>query len=275
MLKQLIAIAVASSLMGCAATEPTAHAPTPLDTDTFNTRLNQQQDQLVAAINQQCQPADLTSLATLNSQVEQLSLQINHLNQAAKNLTAQKQAAVVTPAPSQCPKSALGDKFLLGEIENVFIDELNASFATRIDTGAESSSIDARNITLFERDGAQWVRFDVYTQGEKQPATNFESKVVRFVRIKQDANEKDDRRPVIHAHLKIGQYSAETDLNLTDRSHLDYPLLLGRKFIKDIAVVDVGQRYVHGKAKQPKATPKQPGPEQPKAESAIVSSGKK
>lgn len=113
----------------------------------------------------------------------------------------------------------------------------------------------------------------MYTQGEKQPATNFESKVVRFVRIKQDANEKDDRRPVIHAHLKIGQYSAETDLNLTDRSHLDYPLLLGRKFIKDIAVVDVGQRYVHGKAKPPK--PKQPDPEQPKAESAIVSSGKK
>ncbi|BFL84220.1 hypothetical protein LFREDSHE_26700 [Shewanella baltica] len=70
---------------------------------------------------------------------------------------------------------------------------------------------------------------------------------MRFVRIKQDASEKEDRRPVIHAHLKIGQYAAETDLNLTDRSHLDYPLLLGRKFMKDIAVVDVSQRYVHGK----------------------------
>ncbi len=73
--------------------------------------------------------------------------------------------------------------------------------------------------------------------------------MVRFVRIKQDADEKDDRRPVIHAHLKIGKYAAETDLNLTDRSHLEYPLLLGRKFMKDIAVVDVGQAYLHGKAK--------------------------
>lgn len=83
-------------------------------------------------------------------------------------------------------------------------------------------------------------------QGESKPASTYESKVVRFVRIKQEGD-VDDRRPVIHAHLKIGKYSAETDLNLTDRSHLDYPLLLGRKFIKDIAVVDVSQQFIHGK----------------------------
>ena len=74
----------------------------------------------------------------------------------------------------------------------------------------------------------------------------FESKVERFVRIKQDGDE-NDRRPVIHAHLQIGNYKAETDLNLVDRSHLDYQLLLGRKFMQDIAVVDVGQTFVHGK----------------------------
>ena len=107
----------------------------------------------------------------------------------------------------------------------------------------------SHNIILFERDGKQWVRFDVFTLGKEAPAQTFESKVERFVRIKQDLDEKTDRRPVIHAHLKIGQYSAETDLNLVDRSHLDFPLLLGRKFMQDIAVVDVGQSYVHGKNK--------------------------
>ena len=147
---------------------------------------------------------------------------------------------------------------MLGAIENVYVDEVKASFDTRIDTGAESSSLDARNIILFERDGSQWVRFDVFTQGDKQPAKTFESKVERFVRIKQDSDEKSDRRPVIHAHLEIGQYKAETDLNLSDRSHLEFPLLLGRKFMQDIAVVDVGQTFIHGKKQdaQPSKTNK-------------------
>ncbi|MCS6123615.1 ATP-dependent zinc protease family protein [Shewanella baltica] len=238
MLKQLLAIVIATTLGGCAMTEPTTHATVPVDAATFNTRLAQQQDSLIEVINQRCQPQDTAPLVQLHEQVQLLQQQVASLETPKAKTVA---------VPKQCARTPLGDKFILGEVESVFVDELNTYFATRIDTGAESSSLDARNITLFERDGIQWVRFEVFTQGANTPPQQFEAKVVRFVRIKQDASEKEDRRPVIHAHLKIGQYAAETDLNLTDRSHLDYPLLLGRKFMIDIAVVDVSQRYVHGK----------------------------
>ncbi|WP_299794578.1 RimK/LysX family protein [uncultured Shewanella sp.] len=240
MLKQIISIAVISTLAGCAVTQTSEPLPQPIDAAALESGLAKQQAELVIAIDESKQ-AQATALTQISTQLKALETQISDIN-------AEPEEDLV-PVALECPPSPLGGKFLLGAEENVYIDEVKASFNTRIDTGAESSSLDSRNIILFERDGKQWVRFDVFTDGPEAPAQTFESKVERFVRIKQDADQKSDRRPVIHAHLKIGKYKAETDLNLVDRSHLEFPLLLGRKFMQDIAVVDVGQAYIHGKKK--------------------------
>ncbi|MCL1039220.1 ATP-dependent zinc protease [Shewanella submarina] len=241
------AVLAAILLSGCAATQNSAHTPAPVDAETLETSL--------AANNQvildQVTKANQTNSAALADIQSQLSNIQKHISVPAKEAEPR-----IIEIPAKCPET-LGDKFLLGEVEYVFVEEFKTSFNTRIDTGAESSSIDARNIILFERDGNQWVRFDIFTKGEKAPAQTFESRVERFVRIKQDAENGDDRRPVIRAHLKIGKYAAETDLNLTDRSHLEYPLLLGRKFMKDIAVVDVSQSYIHGKSQPAPANKEQ------------------
>ncbi|QYJ99936.1 ATP-dependent zinc protease family protein [Shewanella psychrotolerans] len=236
MLKQMIAIAIASALVGCAAKD-NVNSPVPLDAPTLNSSLNQQQKELVQLIN--------TNQETQSQAISALARQVNDL--AATVESNQQQEKRVIEVPIECEPSPIGDKFVLGGVENVYIDEIKSGFHSRIDTGAESSSLDAHNIILFERDGKQWVRFDVFTQGSDKPAQTFESKVERFVRIKQDSDENSDRRPVIHAHLQIGKYKAETDLNLVDRSHLEYQLLLGRKFMQDIAVVDVAQSFIHGK----------------------------
>ncbi|QYJ96035.1 RimK/LysX family protein [Shewanella alkalitolerans] len=237
MLKQMTTLALVTSLVGCAATQDPKQ-PAPVDVDTFNASLSEQKSELVTLISTS-QSEQQAALTSLSAQLEQLSKQV-----AAVKTQPEKQ---VVQVPVQCDPSPIGDKFILGAVEHVYVDEIKAGFETRIDTGAESSSLDAHNIILFERNGKQWVRFDVFTQGADKPSQTFESKVERFVRIKQDADDKNDRRPVIHAHLQIGNYKAETDLNLVDRSHLDYQLLLGRKFMQDIAVVDVGQTFVHGK----------------------------
>lgn len=250
MLKQVIALSIATALLvGCTTTEkPTTP---PLTNADLNSSLLNTQTAVIDAINSSC--IDQTA------EISALSAEMRKLKTQVSTAMAERPKTIVMPpppmpkpvaVPEQCPEAMIGEKFLLGEVESVFVDEVKAMFATRIDTGAESSSLDARNIVLFERDGVQWVRYDVMSNGIEQPANTFETKVVKFVRIKQDVDSDDDRRPVIHAHLKIGKYSAETDLNLVDRSHLDYPLLLGRKFMKDIAIVDVGQIYIHGKAKK-------------------------
>ncbi|WP_264769115.1 RimK/LysX family protein [Klebsiella pneumoniae] len=40
------------------------------------------------------------------------------------------------------------------------------------------------------------------------------------------------------AWIQIGDLKEQTEFTLTDRTHLTYPLLLGRSFFKDVAVVD-------------------------------------
>jgi hypothetical protein len=248
MLKQVIALSVAAALIsGCTNTQKPITPP--LTNAYLNSSLQVSQTAIIDVINtQNSQQAD--TMTALSDEIRKLKTQVSTaMSRQPKTIIVQPPIQKATEILQQCPENIIGEKFLLGEVESVFVDEVKAKFATRIDTGAESSSLDARNIVLFEREGEQWVRYDVLTNGIDQPVNTFESKVERFVRIKQDADTGDDRRPVIHAHLKIGKYAAETDLNLTDRSHLDYPLLLGRKFMKDIAIVDVGQIYIHGKAK--------------------------
>ncbi|WP_394131760.1 ATP-dependent zinc protease [Shewanella maritima] len=249
MLKPILAVSIAAVLLtGCSNTPKTAEEPT-LSNIELNQNVQSTEQRIVDALTAQCGQQD-EQLTALTEEVKTLTTELRDAIKSVNNKAAvipvedDTQLKII----SQCPESTIGEKFLLGEVESVYVEEVKSHFATRIDTGAESSSLDARNIVLFERNGAQWVRFDVLSHIKDQPANTFESKVVRFVRIKQDADSPEDRRPVIHTHLKIGKYSAETDVNLTDRSHLEYPLLLGRKFMKDIAVVDVSQQFIHGKS---------------------------
>ncbi|MBV7315713.1 RimK/LysX family protein [Shewanella sp. NIFS-20-20] len=239
MMKSKIAITVSMLFLAGCAMNTKQPTPSPLTNDQLVKGLQQQQTELVNALSSICtqqQPA----LDNLQQEIKILQEKVDAVDRQT--------VPMVAPTPVACPEDSLGEKVILGEVEFVFIDELQAGFDTRIDTGAESSSLDARNIILFERDGQQWVRFDVNADGKDTPLKTFESKVERFVRIKGDeSHSSGDRRPVISAHLQIGDYKAETSLNLNDRSGLEYPLLLGRKFMKDIAVVDVSQAYLHGK----------------------------
>ena len=64
----------------------------------------------------------------------------------------------------------------------------------------------------------------------------------------QDASAKSTR-PYINIKISIGNISKYAILNLTNRSHMTYPVLVGREFLKDYAVVDVGRKYIHKKPK--------------------------
>ena len=56
-------------------------------------------------------------------------------------------------------------------------------------------------------------------------------------------------RTYISIKIRIGNICKNAILNLANRSHMTYPILIGREFLKDYAVVDVGRKYVHKKPK--------------------------
>ncbi|KGK43145.1 hypothetical protein LH51_02330 [Nitrincola sp. A-D6] len=203
-------------------------------------------------------------LATQDDQINRLNdtqLQvIKQLAAAQETVISQLQSSIAEqvkppeckPAPRLvCPQAdnngslMLGglEKQLIGEAERVHISPLDLVFNARIDTGATTSSLDARNIQRFERDGRRWVRFDT-RDPETGEDISFERPVVRRVRISQSISDDYERRPVVELHFTLGSISHTAEFTLSDRDHLDFPLLIGRNVLRDQMVVDVSKQYI-------------------------------
>jgi hypothetical protein len=148
-------------------------------------------------------------------------------------------ASVMTIAIYALPLSAM-DKQIFGWVERVRIQPGNVLLEAKLDSGAEYSSLDATNITEFERQGEKWVRFDLnHRQGK---AVSMEGKLIRYAPIKRHYG-KSQRRPVIRLRLCLGNYSAETQINLVDRTGFIYPLLIGRKFMEGHVIIDPNLKF--------------------------------
>src|SRR5690606_34437422 len=89
----------------------------------------------------------------------------------------------------------------VGWVETARIFPGDMRIMAKLDTGALSSSINAHDITEFERNGRRWVRFTVVNRaGDRQ---TMELPLVRNVLIKEHGGEKD-QRPVVKMGICIG-----------------------------------------------------------------------
>ncbi|WP_115717985.1 ATP-dependent zinc protease family protein [Gallaecimonas mangrovi] len=135
------------------------------------------------------------------------------------------------------------EKLLVGALESVRLHPSDAVLTARIDTGATSASLDARDIESFEVDGCDWVRFNIPTDDKGQGFMAVERKVLRWVRIIQSTSEQGERRPVVEFEFDIGPLTQKAEFNLSDRSHLGFPVLIGRNILENVMVVDVSKEY--------------------------------
>ncbi|MCR8922013.1 ATP-dependent zinc protease [Dasania sp. GY-MA-18] len=135
----------------------------------------------------------------------------------------------------------VGEKQVIGRVEYVSINNNGIAIKSRIDTGAKTSSLNAQDLSEFERDGKKWVRFAVLNP-KNDEEIYFEKRVVRFVRIKQQTGDLQ-RRPVIKMPVKLGDVTENIELTLTDRSDYLYQVLVGRNYLLDRFLVDVSQKY--------------------------------
>ncbi|TYT74455.1 ATP-dependent zinc protease family protein [Desulfobotulus mexicanus] len=159
------------------------------------------------------------------------------LNAAKACSTSEEKKPAVLPPP-RTTETLPTQKIIVGAEEKVRITPPGLVLPARMDTGAETASLDARNIERFERDGERWVRFEI-----PHPKTGkmipMEQKLQRKARILQSSTDESERRPVVELSLTIGGTTQLTEFTLTDRSHLTFPILIGRNVLKDVMVVDV------------------------------------
>lgn len=133
-----------------------------------------------------------------------------------------------------------GDKLVVGQFERVWIDPPDAAIVARIDAGSETSALAAEEIVDFERDGNRWVRFNVQIDG--QPVT-IERPIKRTARVALTQG-GTARRPVIDLRLQLGDVRETVDFALSDHLGDDHGMVLGRNFLTDVALIDIGTRFV-------------------------------
>ncbi len=184
-------------------------------------------------------------IESLEEQIQQLSHALESSKQETIAALHEQPSPIVVPAPAQVVVTQNLD-FVLGEVEKVRLDAIDQSFDARIDTGAVTSSLNAVDIEEFERNGEQWVRFHLNNNTAKEEEQQWiEAPVIRFVKIRQSTTNEVERRAVVELWIKLGKIHEKAQFTLADRSQMSHPILIGREFIRDIAVVDVSKKYIH------------------------------
>ncbi len=131
-------------------------------------------------------------------------------------------------------------KSIVGVAENVCLEPENLVLAAKLDTGADNSSLNVGRLSEFERNGEEWVRFEVTNEAGR--TATFERKLVRVAKIKRHVGDRHER-PVVLMGIRIGNHFREAEVNLVDRSLFKYQLLIGRSFMSGLVVVDPSAQY--------------------------------
>ncbi|WP_371186858.1 ATP-dependent zinc protease [Thalassotalea maritima] len=246
MFKYLSCALTSVLLSACLATNPPVDHSQQLNS--MNNHLNEMEQNLVDHISRYCEQDEQQLVSDIVNAVK----------------AAQPKPDSVTPKPTIKTKTVYvercsnqhssvtgdtqtsevyADKIMLGEIENVHLSKEQLTFSARIDTGAVTSSIGVYSKVRFERDGKKWIRFTL-EEGEQAPV--YEYPLERTIRIVQQSSTDVSRRPVIKLRFRIGSKDYSAEFSLADRAHLEYQVLIGREFLRDIAVVDVSSKYLQG-----------------------------
>ncbi len=146
------------------------------------------------------------------------------------------------------------DTLTLGWLERVRLQPWDFIVKAKLDTGAKSAALHATDIKRFDKEGKPWVRFKLALDHRDPKSESFvvERPLARDVKIKLRGTKKNDTRPSVKLEFCFGGERFEALFTLVNRSKFNYPMLLGRRFLAELAVVDPAAKY-NSKPSCPKA----------------------
>jgi hypothetical protein len=126
-------------------------------------------------------------------------------------------------------------KTVIGAVEEVVLFPWGVKFPARIDTGSGMTSLDVRDLTVKNK-VAQ------FRLPEKYGNILISLPVIQHRNIR--TADSRERRPVVEIEVYLGSKRMRVQANLNDRSHLMYPLNLGRDVLKQGFIVDCSQERI-------------------------------
>ena len=129
------------------------------------------------------------------------------------------------------------EKIVIGEVEEVTLVPWGISLPARIDTGADMSALDARNVHT-------WKNVADFKLGKSYGDLHLRLPIVEWRQVKTSVG--SDMRPVVEIGICLGPKFLRTRALLGDRSQMSYPFLVGRNVLKGRFIVDASHaKSVH------------------------------
>ncbi len=226
--------------------------------------VEQSYDDVQRALVQQAERLDRQNLAVehlshaqeqLTITLDALALELGHYahklqaqNRSSKSSVSKKLVKApqpVTKQELQPPK--VDNKAVLGRVEWAKVAVLGGVFEAEIDTSTINSQLLVRRWEPFERDGQDWVRFELFQGSASAPESSdkpIELPVARWVKSKSNG-EASKKKPSISVQIQVGPLLEETTLVLMYVKRRKYAVVLGRHFLRDIALVDVAHKHMY------------------------------
>ncbi len=141
------------------------------------------------------------------------------------------------------------DTLIIGWREWVSLPELGLpAVKAKVDTGARTSAIHARDITRVKRDGGQdWVEFTVQPiQRDASTERRCEAPLLDIRRVTDSGGHASDRF-FISTVLQLGSISRTIEITLSQRDDMLFRMLLGRTAMVPGIQVDPSQSFTLGR----------------------------
>lgn len=136
-------------------------------------------------------------------------------------------------------------KTVIGWREWVQLPDLGVTeIKAKVDTGADNSSLHAFNVQRFEREGEEYVRFEIHPrQRSRRPTIECEAPLAMEKKVRNPGG-RSELRPVIRTRVVVAGVELTALVNLTSRDEMGFRMLLGRRAVRNRFVIDPGRSYL-------------------------------
>jgi len=145
--------------------------------------------------------------------------------------------------PASAPLNAAERELeIVGWVERAKLLDPEIHLRAKLDTGADTSSLDVEVVKKFRKNEKRWVRFRMMDRETGKEHVIVRERIRTVSIIRHDGERQS--RPVVRMKICLAGRVLDTEVSLIDRSEFAYPLLLGRSALESFALVDPGNKYL-------------------------------
>lgn len=137
------------------------------------------------------------------------------------------------------------NKLIIGRKEKINFPQWKyKNLVAKIDTGAYTSSINSEIIDSYVKDNVEYVKFLPKVFRTIIPRENIIELPISKKKNVKSSNGQTTERYFVILEIELGGKKREIEFSLHDRKNMKYTILLGRKFLNELYIVDVSQKYL-------------------------------